>query len=175
MNTVNNACFSDLCLKSYPCMWWIWICVLSFMMIMVAVNTGLCLDSKDLIRLKKNGVSDQTIQLVIREKVIETCLLTVQDIIDMKRAGLKDDTIRKLIKEESFIKASQPVIYGNNIKSIRFTTAKDIIKLKKAGISDDIIKAVIVYCAQDTSEEERIRSWEFLKSMGLIIDKRQTP
>ncbi len=172
MNIWNKLYFSNLCLKSC-CRMWIWSCVLSFTVVMATVEAGLCLDSNDLIRLKKNGISDQTIQLVVREKVIETCLLTVQDIIDLKRAGLKDDTIQNLIKEESFIKASQPVIYGNNIRSIKLTTAKDILRLKRAGISDDVIKAIIVYCAQDTSDEDRRRSWEFLKGMGLIIDKRQ--
>ena len=39
-------------------------------------------------RLKKAGISDQTIEVIVREKAIETAAFSVQEIVDMKNAGL---------------------------------------------------------------------------------------
>ena len=39
---------------------------------LLAAQTGLSLNGKSVVRLKRAGVSDQTIQLIIKEKIIET-------------------------------------------------------------------------------------------------------
>lgn len=133
---------------------------------------GLCLSGKDIIQLKKAGISDETIQLMVKEKTIETCAFTVQEIVDLRKSGIKDETIRVLIKEGSFMKDTEPVVYGKDIRSIKFTTAKDIIKLKDAGVSDEIIQAIIIFGSKERKDEEREKAWEMLKNMGIIVDMR---
>ncbi len=109
---------------------------------------------------------------MVEEKIIETCAFTVKEIVDLKNAGLSDETIRILIKHGSFMKERAPVVYGKDIKSIKFNTVKDIIELKNAGISDEVIRAIITYASKDSNDEERGKAWDMLKNMGIIVDKR---
>ncbi len=146
--------------------------VFSILLPLFFINVGLCLDGKDIIRLKKGGISDETIQLMVREKTIETCAFTIQEILDLKNAGLKDKTIRMLIKDGSFMKDAEPIVYGKDIRSIRFTTVKDIIELKDAGVSDEVIQAIIIFGSRDVNDIERDKAWEMLKHMGIMIDMR---
>ena len=136
-------------------------------------GTGLCLKSEDIILLKKADISDQTIELIVREKVIETCAFTVQEILDLKTAGISDKTIQMIINEGSFMKSSEPIVYGKDIKHIKFTTAKDIIELKNAGVSDGIIQAIIIFGSQDSSDTEREKAWAMLRNMGIFLDMRK--
>ena len=136
-------------------------------------SPGLCLDSQDIIRLKKGGISGETIGLIVKEKVIETCAFTVQEILDLKKAGLKDETIRIIIRNGSFLKDTKPIVYGKDIRPIKFTTARDIIELKEAGLSDEVIKAIVTCASTDANDLEREKAWEMLKNMGIIIDKRK--
>lgn len=147
--------------------------VFSMLLSLFFINVGLCLDGEDIIRLKKGGISDETIQLMVKEKTIETCAFTVQEILDFKKEGLKDKTIRMLIKDGSFMKDSQPIIYGKDLRSIKFTTAKDIIELKEAGVSDKVIQAIIIFGSRNVNDTERDKAWEMLKHMGIIIDRRE--
>ncbi|MBW2011682.1 MAG: hypothetical protein JRI32_08620 [Deltaproteobacteria bacterium] len=144
--------------------------VFSILLLLFFINVGLCLDGKDMIRLKKGGISDETIQTIAREKTIETCSFTVREILDLKNAGLKDKSIRMLIRDGSFMKDAGPVVYGKDIRSIQFTTAKDIIELKEAGVSDEVIQAIIIFGSRDVNDIERDKAWEMLKHMGIIID-----
>ena len=89
------------------------------------------LNSESIVRLKKAGLSDTTIQLMVREKTVETAAFSVQEIIDLKKAGLTEKTIQMLIQEGSFLKDTAPIVYGKDIRSIEFSTAQDIIELKK--------------------------------------------
>jgi hypothetical protein len=129
------------------------------------------LTSESIIRLKKSGVSDPTIQVMIREKVIETAAFTVQEIIEMKKAGLSEKTIQMVLQEGSFLKDTAPVVYGKDIRPIEFTTARDVIELKKAGISDEVIQAII-YVVGESSDSQRQEAWELLKKMKIRIDLR---
>jgi hypothetical protein len=147
--------------------------MLLFFLILYPLNTGLCLDSRDVISLKNAGIGSETIQLIIREKAVETCLLTVDDILDLRKAGLSNETIQLLIKEGSFLKDSKPLIYGKEIRSIKFTTAKDIIELKDAGLSDEIIKAIIIHGSKDADDEARKKAWDVLRDMEILIDQRE--
>lgn len=144
--------------------------VSSILLSLFFINAGLCLDRKDIIKLKKGGISDETIQLMVREKTIETCAFTVQEILDLKNEGLKDKTIRMLIRDGSFMKDAEPIVYGKDLRSIQFTTAKDIIELKEAGVSDEVIQAIIISGSRDVNDIERDKAWEMLKHMGIIID-----
>jgi len=146
--------------------------VISTLLSLLLSGTGLCLDGESIIRLKKAGISDGTIEVIMKEKIVETCAYTVQEILDLKNAGLSDETIRKLMMQGSFIKNSEHVVYGKDIKSIKFSTVEDIIELKKAGLSDSVIRAIIIYASQDSEESEREKAWDMLKNMGVIVDKR---
>jgi hypothetical protein len=129
------------------------------------------LDSESIVRLKNSGVSDHTIELIIKEKVVETAAFTVQEILDMKKAGLSEKTIQMVIKEGSFLKDTAPIIYGKDVRSIQFTTAQDIIELKKAGLSDDVIQAII-YVVGESDISERQYALDLLEGMGIRIDLR---
>lgn len=129
------------------------------------------LNSESIVRLKEAGVSDRTIQVMTREKVVETAAFSVQEIIDMKKAGLSEKTIQMVIQESSFLKDTAPIIYGKDVRSIEFTTAQDIIELKKAGISDEIIQAII-YVVGESSDSQRQDAWDLLRDMEIRVDLR---
>jgi len=124
--------------------------IFTILFVFVGVNYGLCLDSEDIITLKKAGISDKTIQLMIKEKTI---------------AELSDETIQMFIKESSFIKDTEPVVYGKDIRSIKFVTTKDIIELKDSGVSDEVVQAIITFGSRDANDAERERAWNMLKNM----------
>lgn len=129
------------------------------------------LNSESIVRLKKAGVSDSTIQLLIREKTVETAAFSVQEIIDLKKAGLSEKTIQLVIQEGSFLKDTAPVVYGKNIRSIEFSTAQDIIELKKAGLSDEVIRAII-QAVGECADSERQQAYDLLKKMEIRVDLR---
>jgi hypothetical protein len=144
---------------------------LSILLVLFIIHPGVGLNSESIIRLKEAGLSDQTIQVIVAQKVIETAAFTVEEIVDMKKAGLSEETIQMIINESSFLKHSQPIVYGKAIRSIQFTTAQDIIELKKAGISDDVIQAIITVVG-DSNESERNEALDLLEDMNIRIDLR---
>ena len=129
------------------------------------------LNSESIVRLKEAGVSDTTIQIMVREKVVETAAFSVQEIIDMKKAGLGEKTIQMVIQEGSFLKDTAPIIYGKDVRSVEFTTARDIIELKKAGISDEVIQAIL-YVVGESTDSERKEAYDLLKDMEIRVDLR---
>jgi hypothetical protein len=72
---------------------------LSILLVFFISHPGVGLNSESIIRLKKAGLSDQTIQVIVTQKVIETAAFTVEEIVDMKKAGLSEETIQMIIKE----------------------------------------------------------------------------
>jgi hypothetical protein len=141
------------------------------MLIFIITHPISGLNSESIVRLKGAGVSDQTIQVIIREKVVETAAFSVQEIIDMKNAGLGEKTIQMIIQEGSFLKDTAPVVYGKDVRSIEFTTAQDIIELKKAGFSDEVIQAII-YVVGESSDAQRKDAWNLLRDMEIRVDLR---
>ena len=139
---------------------------------LIICNPGLCLDAQDMVRLQEGGIDGETIQVIIREKSIETCAFTAQEILDLKRAGMNNATIRKVVQSASFMKDTDPIEYGKQIRPVRFSSVEDLIKLKKAGISDEVIMA-IVSGIERKEREDYDRAWQMLESMGLIIDERR--
>jgi hypothetical protein len=129
------------------------------------------LNSESIVRLKEAGVSDSTIQIMVREKVVETAAFSVQEIIDMKKAGISEKTIQMVIKEGSFLKDTAPIIYGKDVRSIEFTTARDVIELKKAGISDEVIQAILCVVGEST-DAQRKNAYDLLKDMEIRVDLR---
>lgn len=145
--------------------------IFSILLVLFIIHPGAGLNSESIIRLKEAGLSDQTIQVIVAQKVVETAAFTVEEIVNMKKAGLSEETIRMVINESSFLKHSQPIVYGKAIRSIQFTTAQDIIELKKAGISDEVIQAIITV-AGDSNESERNEALDLLEDMNIRIDLR---
>lgn len=137
----------------------------------MAPSPGFGLKSDSIIRLKKAGVSDATIQLMVREKVVETAAFSVQEIINMKKAGLSEKTIQMAIQESSFIKDTAPIVYGKDVISIEFTTADDIIALKNAGVSNEVIQAIITVVGERTDAERR-NAYRLLDDMQIWVDLR---
>lgn len=144
-------------------------CIIVLLFIITLPISGL--NSQSIVRLKQAGVSDATIQIMVREKVVETAAFSVQEIVDMKKAGLSEKTIQMVIQEGSFLKDTAPIIYGKDVRSIEFTTAQDIIELKKAGISDEVIQAIL-YVVGESSDSERKDAYDLLERMQIRVDLR---
>jgi hypothetical protein len=141
----------------------------SFISFLPAVGSGM--ESRDIIRLKQAGVSDETVRVLIREKSLETGAFKVEDILTLKKAGLSETTVQMLITEHSFLKDRQPIVYGEQLHAITFTSVQDVIRLKEAGLSDAVIQAVLRVLQEDNSADGQ-KAWEMLNSMGILIDKR---
>ena len=142
------------------------LCFLFFVFILA--HPGATVTGKDIFKLKKGGVSDKTIQLILKEKVIETAAFSVDDIVNMKKAGVTEKTLRILIKEGSFLSISEPIVYGRQTRPIRHISVQDIINLKNNGISDSIIQSVIE-AIKSGDEKDRERAWRMLDNMRLRI------
>ena len=134
-------------------------------------TAGSGLESRDIIRLKQAGVSDETVRVLIREKSLETGAFKVDDILTLKNAGLSEATLRMLIAEHSFLKDRQPIVYGEQLHAIKFTSVQDVIRLKEAGLSDTVIQAILRVLQEDNSADSK-KAWDMLNSMGILIDKR---
>jgi len=146
--------------------------LLIFALLFTSCSVGMCLETDEIVRLKNAGVSNETIQLMVREKTQETCAFTAKEVIALKEAGLKEETIQMLIEEGSFMKEGSLRIYGNSTRSMAVTSTQDIIELKSSGLSDEVIQAVIAFGARDTTDEEREKAWDMLSSLGILLDRR---
>ena len=140
-------------------------------LVFVLARSGATVTGEDLVELKKAGVSDRTIQLVAKEKVIETAALSVDDIVNMKKMGVSEKTLQILIKECSFLNNSEPVVYGMETQSIRHISAQDVINLKSNGVSDSIIQSVIE-ATKSRNELDRERAWHMLENLNLRVHTR---
>jgi len=142
------------------------------MFFFICAEAGLCLSGEEIIKLKKAGLSGETIQLMVKEKTLETCAFTVEEIVNLKKAKVSDKTIQMLIKEGSFMKNAQTIVYGKDIKPLRFATVKDIIELKNSGFSDEVIEAIIFVTGKKGDDIQRERAWDMLKSMEIHVRKK---
>jgi hypothetical protein len=130
------------------------------------------IDAEGIARLKKAGVGDATIELMVRERTLETAAFTVPEIVAMKAAGIGERALQTLIREGSFMKEREPVVYGNELRSIRLATAQDIIRLKEAGVSDEVLRA-IVEVSRRGADAERDQALQTLREMGVWVDLRR--
>jgi len=145
---------------------------LFFFSIFTAVTPAKALSGKGIVQLKKAGVSDKTIQVIVEEKVIETAAFSINEIVSIKKAGVSEQTLRMLVKEGSFLKNSEPLVYGKKSRPLRFTSAQDVIELKKAGLSDEVIQAVIAV-SSERYYSQREEAFDLLRNMGIIVDTRR--
>ena len=134
-------------------------------------NPAWALSGQNVVELKKAGVSDQTIEIIAKEKVIETAAFSIDDIVAMKKAGVGETTLQLLVKEGSFLKNSEPIVYGKNTRPIRFTTARDVIELKQAGLSDEVIQAIIAVTGERCYSQHE-EAFDLLRGMGIVVDTR---
>ncbi|HSO63117.1 MAG TPA: hypothetical protein VLR50_18925 [Desulfobacterales bacterium] len=146
--------------------------VCALMGVMAVTSLAFGLDAKDAVRLKKAGVSDQALSVVVKEKIIETAAFTVDEILAMKAAGIGEDTLQTILVEGSFLKEREPIVYGKDLRSVRFTTAADIIELKKAGVSDEVLQAIVAVSRRD-SDVDRDAALKLLRDMGIWVDVRR--
>jgi hypothetical protein len=135
----------------------------------MAIDPAQAMSVETMVELKKAGLSDATIQMAAREKVIETVAFTAEELIQLKQAGFEERTIQILIQERSFMRGPQKVVYGRDTRPLRLSSVNDIIALKDAGMSDDVIQA-IVKVAGSRKDEDYYRSWEMLENMNLEVD-----
>lgn len=140
--------------------------------ILATTSVGWALDGNSVARLKKAGVSDQTLELMIKERTVETAAFTVEEIVAMKAAGIGEKALQALISDGSFMKDREPVVYGNDLRSIRLTTAEDIIALKKAGVGDDVLRAIVAV-NRPNSDLEREEALRLLGQMGIWVEPRR--
>ncbi|CAB1059676.1 hypothetical protein D1BOALGB6SA_4438 [Olavius sp. associated proteobacterium Delta 1] len=139
--------------------------------IIIAAQPAATLSGKGIVQLKKAGVSDQTIELIAKEKVIETAAFSIDEIVAMKQAGVGETTLQMLVKEGSFLRSSEPIVYGNSTRSIRLRTAQDVIELKQAGLSDEVIQAIIAVTGERYYSQHE-EAYDLLRGMGIVVDTR---
>ena len=140
----------------------------TFLMVFVFTQPAWALSSRGIVKLKQAGVSDQTIALISRDKVIETAAFSIDDIVNMKKAGVGDKTLQMIIKDNSVSKRPASVVYGQSTQSIRQLSPQDLIKLKEHGMSDEVIQSVI-RDSRSSDEQDRERAWRMLENMDLRI------
>ncbi len=135
-------------------------------------SAGWALSAGDAVRLKKAGVSEATLEIIAREKVIETAAFTAEEIVAMKAAGIGEEALQAILSAGSFLREREPVVYGRELRSIGFTTAQDIIALKKAGVSDAVLEAVVAVSRRD-ADTDRDQAYRLLREMGIEVDVRR--
>jgi hypothetical protein len=139
--------------------------------IVISVRPAAALSGKGIVELKKAGVSDLTIELIAKEKVVETAAFSIDDIVAMKKAGVAESTLQMLVKEVSFLRYSAPIVYGNTTRSLRFTTVQDVIELKQAGLSDEVIQSIIAVTGERYYSQQE-EAFDLLRGMGIVVDTR---
>ena len=147
------------------------ITILSLILCLFVANSARALSGQNVVKLKKAGVSDQTIDVIVQEKVIETAAFSIDDIVAMKKAGVGEQTMRKIIKDGSFTNKPKTVVYGKSTQSVRHLSPDDIITLKEKGVSDEVLQSVIKD-SRSEDQEDRDRAWKMLENMDLRIDTR---
>lgn len=130
------------------------------------------LSGRDLLRLQEAGIAPGTLEIILREKVVETCAFSVDEIIQLKQSGLGDEALNRIIQEASFMKGPGFVVYGEGTRTLRNLRVKDILKLKESGVSDDVIQTILKYTGRNAIDQDREKAWQMLKSMGIILDDR---
>ena len=142
----------------------------SFLVALIAVQPAWTLTSSSIVKLKQAGISDQTISLIAREKVIETAAFSIDDFIKMKKAGVSDKTLQMMIRDNSLSKRPDSIVYGQSTQSIRQLSPQDLIKLKEHGMSDEVLQSVI-RDSKSSDAQDRERAWRMLENMDLRIYK----
>ena len=145
--------------------------VLSLILCLLVANSAWALSGKNVVKLKEAGVSDQTINLIVQEKVIETAAFSVDDVVAMKKAGVGEQTMQAIIKNGSDSNRSKTVVYGRSTQTVRNISPEEIITLKEKGVSDEVLQSVIE-ASRSEDQDDRDRAWRMLENMDLEIHTR---
>jgi hypothetical protein len=145
--------------------------VLAAAAVLAAATVALGLDGRSIARLKRAGVSDPTIELMVAERTVETAAFSVEDIVAMKAAGIGEGALQTILREGSFMKDREPVVYGNHLRPLRLVSAADLIELKRAGVSDEVLRAVVEATRPD-ADIDRERALQQLGQMGIWVEQR---
>jgi len=124
---------------------------------------------EQILRLKQAGVSDESIQMMIQEKSIETVSLTIEEVLEMKAAGLGEDTLQIMIRGLSFLKNSQPVVYENTPQGMSITSVRDLILLKESGFSDETIRAILTVVSGNKEQPDYEKALRLLEHLNIWI------
>ena len=136
------------------------------------VPPAFALSPREIKRLKQAGVEDETLALIVRERLIETAAFTVDEIVALKAAGVGEPALGAILAAGSFLKERGPVVYGRELHPIRFATAKDIIALKDAGVSDAVLEAIVAV-SRPGADADREAAFRLLREMGIWVDARR--
>ena len=146
--------------------------LISLFLCVFLINSAWALSSQQVVELKKAGVSDQTIQVITQEKVIETAAFSIEDIVAMKKAGVGEQTIQMIIRDGSFSRNREPIVYGRSTQSVRNISPEEVINLKKNGVSEEVIQSIIEASKSD-DQQDRERAWRMLENMQLRVHVRE--
>ena len=149
--------------------------LIGFFLLGLAPFTVSAMTGEQILRLKQAGVSDESIQLMIQEKSIETVSLTVQEVLEMKTAGVGEETLQLMIRGLSFLKDSQPVVYENTRAGIAITSAKDLLLLKEAGFSEETIRALLTVAAGNEAHQDYEKALYILDHLNIWISPSPPP
>ena len=138
----------------------------------VLSSDGCAMDDASMDALIKSGIGPHALSAIIEERVVETGAFSIETLISMKKAGFSDQSIEQIVRNGSFLKDSEPIVYGQRTWSVRDLTPGDIIQLKQAGVSDEVIIELVKNNDRSLSDSSRKEAFDLLKSMGIIIDTR---
>jgi len=131
--------------------------------------TALAMSGDQIVCLKQAGVSDETLQLMIQEKSIETASLTVDEVLDMKAAGIEEKTLQAIIKSRSFMNQNQNVVYEIGSQGIQVNSVEDLVALKEAGFSEKTIRAIVTVASTDKKNQAYTDSLRVLDNIGIWV------
>ena len=151
------------------------IILIGFFLLGLAPFTASAMTGEQILRLKQAGVSDESIQLMIQEKSIETVSLTIQEVLEMKTAGIGEDTLQIMIRGLSFLKHSQVVVYENTRAGVSLTSAGDLLMLKEAGFSEETIRALMTVAAGNEDHQDYEKALRILDHLNLWISPPLPP
>ena len=146
---------------------------LALAILVAALSTAQALDGASLVRLKRAGVSDAAIEVLVRERAIETAAFSVEEIIAMKAAGMGDAALQAVVVAGSFMRDREPVVYGNEMKPLALSSPADLIALKQAGVSDEVLQAIALVSRGGSDAFERQQALEILRNSGIWVDLRR--
>jgi hypothetical protein len=135
----------------------------------LAASPSLAVSPGDLSRLTAAGLSDATLEAVVRERVVETAAFPVDDLLRLRAAGIGDDTIRVLVETGSFLRRSPAIVYGRSGRPLRLTSVADLLELKAAGCDDRVLEALVAAAGDAPDGPSARRAMEMLRELSLEI------
>ena len=139
----------------------------------VLPSDSCAMDDASMDALIKSGIGADALSAIIEEYVVETGAFSVEGLISMKKAGFSDQSIEQIVRRGSFLKNSEPIVYGQRTWSAQNLTPDDIIRLKQAGLSDEVIVELVKNNGRSLSDSSRKEAFDLLESMGMIVDTRK--